>query len=426
MQLKNIDVIHAQSFQRTIEAFQNLIHGERGIVHRLRCLGAHDDAIARHVRQCAANHFLGAINRRRIDQVDAKVESLTDDTDRVILGLADADAAETTSAKAGDTDPQPGAAKRGIVHPELSVLIGTDTIRDARMARQVEVIGHRGARGLFPENTIEGFRRSLDLGVRSFELDVGMTADGIVVVSHDPALSPAITRGADGRWLNDPGPLIRDLTFDVLRSYDVGRIRPKSAYRLQHRAQIACDGARIPALKNVLLLAADATFVIELKTDPRHPDQTVDPVTLAEAVLSVVDRIGASERVILESFDWRGPRHIRRVRPEIKTAWLTRDETLRDAALWWDGIRTADFGGSVPKAVAAQGGNVWAPAFGTTTRSSVSEAHDLGLRVLPWTVNRRAAMRRLISWGVDGLITDRPDIAMIVTGAAADGQSDRS
>jgi glycerophosphoryl diester phosphodiesterase len=284
------------------------------------------------------------------------------------------------------------------------------------VTRQVEVIGHRGARGLFPENTVEGFVRSLELGVRSFELDVGMTSDGVIVVSHDPALNPDITRDATGQWLNGSRPLIHELTFDALRSYDVGRIRPASLYRVRHRAQKPLDGARIPTLREVLGLSEEASFIIELKTDPRHPEWTADPSTLAEAVLEVVDAASATGRVILESFDWRGPAHIRRIRPEIRLAWLTRADTARDAALWWNGASPADHQNSVPATVAAQGGQIWAPMAETLTRSAVVEAHELGLRVIPWTVNRRAMMRQLIAWGVDGVITDRPDVAMVVLG----------
>jgi glycerophosphoryl diester phosphodiesterase len=284
------------------------------------------------------------------------------------------------------------------------------------MTRRVEIIGHRGARGLFPENTLEGFRRAVTLGVRAFELDAGMTADGVVVVSHDLALNPAITRDAEGRFLPGPTPLLHHLSFAATQTYDVGRIRPASRYRLAHRAQKPIDGARIPTLEQVLRATPQASFIIELKTDPRHPDWTVPPAELADAVLAVVDAAGAAGRVIVESFDWRGPRHIRRVRPEIKTAWLTREETTRDAALWWDGETPARHGGSIPAAVAEQGGpgTVWAPAFETLTRELVAEAHDLGQRVIPWTVNRRAAIRRLVTWGVDGLITDRPDAAFAV------------
>jgi len=296
------------------------------------------------------------------------------------------------------------------------------------MTRPVEIVGHRGARGLFPENTIDGFREAFDLGVRVFELDVGMTADGVVVVSHDLALNPAITRDASGQFLPGTPPLIHALTWSELCRYDVGRIRPASRYRLPHRAQKPNDGARVPRLADVLPLVPEARFIIELKTDPRYPGRTVTPEHLADAVLATIDRAGASERVIVESFDWRGPRYIRRVRPELRLAWLTRPETERDAALWWDGQTPDEFGGSVPATVAAQGrevqGEIWAPAFETLTRTAIGEAHDLGLRVMPWTVNRRAAMRRLIGWGVDGLITDRPDKAMVVTKAEArPGQS---
>jgi glycerophosphoryl diester phosphodiesterase len=120
--------------------------------------------------------------------------------------------------------------------------------------------------------------------------------------------------------------------------------------------------------------------------------------------------------VTLESFDWRGPRHVRRHRPEIGLAWLTRLETVHDAAVWWDGAAPVNGNAAVPSIVAAEGGQIWAPAFGTITAAAIDEAHKLGLRVFPWTVNRRSVMRRLIAWGVDGLITDRPDVAMAEVG----------
>ena len=291
------------------------------------------------------------------------------------------------------------------------------------MTRAVEIVGHRGARGLFPENTIDGFREAFDLGVRTFELDVGMTADGVVVVSHDLALNPAITRDGSGRFLSGTPPLIHALPWSELCRFDVGRIRPGSPYRMAHRAQQPNDGARVPRLADVLREVPGARLVIELKTDPRYPERTVPAEHLADAVLAIVDAAGAAERVIVESFDWRGPLHIRRIRPHMRLAWLTRPETERDAALWWNGLTPEAFGGCVPATVAAQSrempGDIWAPAYESLTRPRVSKAHDLGLRVVPWTVNRRAAMRRLLGWGVDGLITDRPDTAMVVCAATA-------
>jgi glycerophosphoryl diester phosphodiesterase len=271
--------------------------------------------------------------------------------------------------------------------------------------------GHRGARGLFPENTLEGFRSVQALGIDAIELDVSMTIDKVVVVSHDLALNPDLTRDAGGAWITAPGPRLRDMTFADVSRFDVGRIRPGSRYAAAFPDQQPTVGSGIPTLAEVLRLLPDMRFTIELKSDPRDPDCSAPPAVLADATLAVIDDAAAGSRVIVESFDWRGPRHVRRVRPDIVLAWLTRPATERDAALWWDGPTPADFGGSVPRAVAAEGGPIWAPEHTGLTPDLVAEAHELGLRVLAWTVNDPAAMRDLLDWGVDGLITDRPDLA---------------
>ena len=270
------------------------------------------------------------------------------------------------------------------------------------------LIGHRGARGLFPENTMDGFRRALALGVDGIEIDVAITADGVPVVSHDPALNPDITR-LNGEWLPARGPLIRDLRADELAAYDVGRIRPGSRYAALYLDQEPSDGARIPTLADTLALPT--RFTVEMKTIAPHPEWTVAPAAMAEAVAAIADAAGAADRIIVQSFDWRGPRHLRRLRPELAFAWLTSEDTVANARLWWDGPSPEDFAGSVPRAVAAEGGSIWSPAFAGLTADLVAEAQALGLQVIPWTVNHAADMHRLIGWGVDGLITDRPDIA---------------
>jgi glycerophosphoryl diester phosphodiesterase len=279
------------------------------------------------------------------------------------------------------------------------------------MARsRIEVIGHRGARALFPENTLEGFLSAAALGLRSFELDVGMTSDGEVVVAHDPALNPDFARDASGAWLRETGPLIRSLTAAELARYDVGRIKPGSRTDQLFPDQQPCDGARIPTLAAVLGALPEARFIIEVKTDPTHPDWTADPSVLADEVLCVVDRTAAGGRVVIESFDWRVQRHVRRTRPDIPLAWLTRWSALPDP--WWDGLHPADYAGSVPKCVFAAGGagGIWAPHYAELTEATLAEAHALGLKVVPWTVNGADEMRRLIDWKVDGLISDRPDL----------------
>src|SRR4051794_18770412 len=96
--------------------------------------------------------------------------------------------------------------------------------------RGFDLQGHRGARALFPENTLEGFAAALGIGVGAIELDVATTADGVVVVTHDLRLNPDLVRGPDGAWLAAPGPPVRSLTLAELRHYDVGRLRPGSDY----------------------------------------------------------------------------------------------------------------------------------------------------------------------------------------------------
>ena len=279
----------------------------------------------------------------------------------------------------------------------------------------IDVLGHRGARGLFPENTMEGFTATAALGITHLELDVAVTQDGVPVVSHDPALNPDLTRGPDAEWLSGPGPLIRDLTWRELFRFDVGRIRPGSRTAAYFPDQAPRDGARIPRLRDVLALHADLPdelrFVVELKLYPSHPGWTVSPDSMVGLVLDVADAAGAAARCTFQSFDWRAPRLIRDRRPELGLAWLTRPETMRNAPLWWQrpAPRHAD---DLPDVVADEGGGVWSPEYVALTSAQVDRAHALGLRVVPWTVNEERTMRRLADWGVDGIITDRPDLAL--------------
>lgn len=286
------------------------------------------------------------------------------------------------------------------------------------MKRDIQLQGHRGARGLFPENTLEGFAATLAVGVDVLEMDVGLTADGQVVVTHDPSLNPDITRHASGHWLDGGRTLIRSVTRRELMTYDVGRIRPGSAYAAAHPDQAACDGARIPSLRDVIALDPDVLLAIEMKTSPMHPERTATPADMADAVLEVLDAEHATGRAIVQSFDWRGLRHLRARRPDVTLAWLTRRSTGADTRRWWDGSDPSAFGGSVPRAVAAEGGPIWAPEHVDVSAELVAEAHGLGLRVVCWTVNRPDEMRRLIGFGADGLISDRPDLAREVLRAA--------
>lgn len=277
--------------------------------------------------------------------------------------------------------------------------------------------GHRGARGLAPENTLPAFERALEIGVTTLELDVGVTSDGVVVVLHDPFLNPALARDARGRWLaGGKGPLVRSLTLAQLQGYDVGRIDPESAYGRNFATQQSRDGTRIPTLAAVFervkaLGASHVRFNIETKLNPARPDDTVDPETMTRALLQVIEQHGMARRVTIQSFDWRSLRLVQQLAPAVPTACLTiqtlNNDNVQDGA-WTAGLRIGDHG-SVPRLVQAAACKMWSPNAGALTEALVREAHALGLPVIPWTVNEPADMERLLAWGVAGIITDYPD-----------------
>jgi glycerophosphoryl diester phosphodiesterase len=281
--------------------------------------------------------------------------------------------------------------------------------------------GHRGARGLAPENTLAAFKRALDIGVTTIETDVGVTRDGIVVISHDRRLNPALTRDPAGKWLASPGPTLRTLTLAELKTYDVGRLDPASSYAKSWAQQAPADGERIPALTELFdLMRASGRPVrlnIETKLSPNAPDETVDPNAFARAVVDTVRGAGFAAGTTVQSFDWRTLIEVKRLAPDIATACLTQEggngDTVKPDASggspWHAGLKLAQHGDSLPRLVKAAGCDIWSPSWRAVSRERIKEAHALGLKVLPWTVNEPADMEMLVDAGVDGLITDYPD-----------------
>ncbi|MDH3286202.1 MAG: glycerophosphodiester phosphodiesterase [Betaproteobacteria bacterium] len=292
----------------------------------------------------------------------------------------------------------------------------------------LDLQGHRGARGLAPENTLAAFARALSIGVTTLEMDCAVTKDGVAVIGHDSVLNPDLTRGPDGNWLTNPGPRIRDLTYEELQRYDVGRINPASAYAKRWPEQQAVDGARIPRLSDVFNLVRKAAndtvrFNIETKTSPLAPDETVAPEVFARVLISAVRAAGMADRTAIQSFDWRTLAVVQADAPEIATVYLTtvsdfmdNIQASRPSSPWTAGLHVSQFEGAIPRMVKAAGGAVWSPYSGDLTREAVKEAHAFGLKVVVWTVNEPADMRRLIDWGVDGIISDRPDVLRRVAG----------
>jgi glycerophosphoryl diester phosphodiesterase len=292
----------------------------------------------------------------------------------------------------------------------------------------LDLQGHRGARGLLPENTLPAFARALAIGVTTLELDCAITRDGVVVVSHDAVLNPDITRGPDGRWLARGDVAIASLTHAELARYDVGRINPASAYAARFARQQPVDGARIPRLEDVFALARRAgdtrvRFNIETKISPLHPARTLAPEAFAQAVVALIENNRLESRATVQSFDWRTLAVVQRVAPRIATVYLTAQQGFMDNILageasspWTAGLHVSRFGGSIPAMVNAAGGAAWSPYYAEITAQRVKEAQALGLKVVAWTVNAEADLHRMMDFGVDGIISDYPDRLRRVAG----------
>ena len=289
----------------------------------------------------------------------------------------------------------------------------------------VEIHGHRGARGLLPENTLPAFEHALALGVDAVELDVGMTRDGVPVVHHDRRLDPDHTRDRSGAWLAPPGPLLRALDLEALAAFDVGRAAPGGETAKRFPRQTPCDGARVPLLSEVLALAQRPgggrfRFDVELKLTPEAPEETAGPAEFARAVVAALRAAGAIDRAQVQSFDWRVLVEVRRLAPEVRIACLTAERPWIDnlqrgrpgVSPWTAGLDVEAVDGSVPRLVKTFGCAVWSPFFRDLTAEGLAEAHRLGLKVVVWTVNDARDMAALARLGVDGIITDYPDRAI--------------
>lgn len=316
-------------------------------------------------------------------------------------------------------------ALRGRTAAVFAAGIGTLALAAAALALPApaaafDLQGHRGARGLAPENTLAAFDTALALGVHTLELDTGITKDGVVVIAHDPRLNPHITRDAQGRWLEATGPAIASLTLAELQAYDVGRLKPGTRYAQTYPLQQPKDGERIPTLAALFerVAAAEANggprvrFNIETKLSPLEPEATAEPAAFARALLDVVREYRMQTRVSIQSFDWRTLREVQRLAPAVPTVCLSaqRDwlNNIADSR-WTAGLALAEHGGSLPKLVKAAGCAVWSPYFGDLAPEALAEARQLGLKVVVWTVNQPADIERMLGLGVDGIISDHPE-----------------
>ncbi len=279
----------------------------------------------------------------------------------------------------------------------------------------IRLIGHRGARGLMPENTIEGFEFTLDLGVNALEFDVMLSKDNVPVITHDNHLSAAATRDNTGRWLQKDGPSINELTLAELKEFDVGGLNKRSKYGQRYPEQKFLSEIRIPTLSELLDFACwpnneKLYLLLEIKSGPALAAKNT-----VRRIVDEVHRKKLESRTVLHSFDWDLLKECQRVAPEIPCSFLSelpgKDDETSDE---YSDDNTPDFSSfdiSIPKAVATHKCQMWCPEFNDVTVELVQEAHELGLVVCTWTVNEIEDLENMVDARVDGIITDYPDRA---------------
>jgi glycerophosphoryl diester phosphodiesterase len=293
--------------------------------------------------------------------------------------------------------------------------------------RDFDLQAHRGGLGLVVESTLPAFENALRLGVSTLELDIQITKDGHAVVTHDRKISADKCRDTAPVVAGDPkfpyvSRYIKDLTLAQVRTLDCGSLTLDS-----RPGQHAAPGAAMPLLSEVYDLvhtyrADSVTLNVEIKVPADAPHETAPREEFVQALVAQTRAAGLVPRVSVQSLDWGALIRVREVEPRLPLVALTNWDFLQagqdGASPWLGGIDIDDFGGSPLRAVRSFGAATFSPLHGWgsgtdyrpyVTATMVEEAHDLGLTVIPWTVNDAALMRKLIDDGVDGIITDYPD-----------------
>jgi glycerophosphoryl diester phosphodiesterase len=263
--------------------------------------------------------------------------------------------------------------------------------------------GHRGCRGLLPENTLPAMLKALDLGVTTLEMDAVITQDGEVILSHEPFFNHEISTKPDGSPVTESeekGLNIYAMPYEKVRLFDVG-LRPHPRFPQQQKL-----AAAKPLLRNVIdsvkryCRQKNLPFPqwnIETKSTPftdnlYHPT----PDVFVEKLVAVIRQGGIEQHAIIQSFDFRTLQYLHKQYPAIKTAMLVEDDDKR----------------TLEKQLAALGftPTIYSPHYSLVTPEVVKKYRDKGMKIIPWTVNDAETMKKLIALRVDGMITDFPDL----------------
>ncbi len=259
---------------------------------------------------------------------------------------------------------------------------------------KILVHGHRGCRAVRPENTLASMAEALRFGVDVLEMDIGITKDRVAILSHDKFINKDICQYEDGRAVTEKIPIF-SLTLKEVKKFDCGSLRnPKFP------KQVPAPKEKIPTLEEVFQLvikskepvAKTVEFNIETKIEADTPELGPSPEEFSAIVIDVIKKYGMQERVILQSFDFRTLHAAKKTNPELRLATLVEG-----------------FFSNLIKVARAEKPAFMSPDFSLLNAKKVEELHALGVKVVPWTLNKESEWRDAIEWGVDGIITDDPE-----------------
>lgn len=288
---------------------------------------------------------------------------------------------------------------------------------------------HRGGRDSRPENTLYAYTYAIEEGATVIEADMQMTKDNVIVMSHTPLIDSNITQDENGNYVKDSDIDIRTLNYSDIQKYNVGHIDKSTQYYQEHGTTQIEHDAQIPTLEQLFQLVQDSgnkDILLNLETklypDPatgKYNKNNVDANRFAEKFVELTNQYDMSKRVIVQSFDWSVFPIIKKLNPGILTCALWSETNTEDQGVgtlwidqdkpspWLGGLDIHDYYNDPINAAFAINCDMVSPEFGQITQYHIQQAHNWGLKVIPWTVNTKEEMETCWEYGCDGIISDK-------------------
>lgn len=284
----------------------------------------------------------------------------------------------------------------------LSIILSPHMLSAQTTPASFDLQGHRGCRGLMPENTLPGFIRAIELGVTTLEMDVVVAGDGMIVVSHEPWMSADICTQPGGKLItrdNEKSFNLYKMDYAAIQGFDCGmKVNPK--FPDQKKMPVVKPSLKM-AVRMIRSFAEDnkhpqPRYNIEIKSDPKDYNiYQPEPAKFVELVVTEIKRLGIEDITTLQSFDPKVLEELNKV-PEhkYKIAYLVESgKKLK---------KNLDLLTFKP--------DIYSPEYNLVNEQTVADCHAMGIKIIPWTINNIVDMDRLKAWGIDGGITDFPDV----------------